>query len=69
MYVSDEVWDAIIGTRDQLAAFIISISAQLPPDATAQMYASAMITAFNSNGVTSTDTALEMLKDEAKDLM
>lgn len=69
VYVSDEIWDAIMGTRDQLAAFIISIAAQIPKDATAQVYASALITAFNSNGVTSTDKALSMLKDEAKDLM
>ena len=69
VYVSDEVWDAIMSTRDQLAAFIISIAAQIPPEATAQVYASALITAFNSNGVTATDKALEMLKDEAKDLM
>lgn len=69
VYVSDEVWDAIIGTRDQLAAFVISIAAQIPPEATAQMYANALITAFNSNGTTPTDKAMEMLKDEAKEMM
>lgn len=69
VYVSDEVWDAILRARDQMAAFIISIAAQLPPDATAPMYAKALITAFNENGLTPTDKALEMLKDEAKSLM
>ena len=69
VYVSDEVWDTIVGTRDQLGAFIISIAAQIPKDATAQVYASALITAFTSNGTTPTDKAIEMLKDEAKDLM
>ena len=69
VYVSEEVWDALIGTRDQLGAFVISIAAQIPKEATAQMYASALITAFNSNGTTPTDKALEMLKDEAKSLM
>ena len=69
VYVSDEVWDMIINARDQLAAFVISIAAQLPKGATAQTYATALLTAFNSNGTTPTDKALEELKNEAKDLM
>ena len=69
VYVSDEVWDMIINARDQLAAFVISIAAQLPKDATAQTYATALLTAFNSNGTTPTDKALEELKNEAKDLL
>lgn len=69
VYVSDEVWDAIISSRDQTGSFIISIAGQLPPEANAQMYAAALITAYNENGTTPTDKALEMLKDEAKSLM
>ena len=69
VYVSDEVWDMIINARDQLAAFVISIAAQLPKGATAQTYATALLTAFNSNGTTPTDKALEELKNEAKDLL
>ena len=69
VYVSDEVWDMIINARDQLAAFVISIAAQLPKGATAQTYATALLTAFNSNGTTPTDKAIEELKNEAKDLM
>ena len=69
VYISNEVWDAIIDARDQMASFCISIAAQLPKDATAQMYATSLLTAYTNNGTTPTDKALEMLKDEAKSLM
>jgi len=69
VYVSDEVWDMIISARDQMGSFIIAISAQLPPNANAQAYATMLMTAYASNGLTPTDKALEMLKDEAKSLM
>ncbi len=69
VYVSDEVWDLIIGARDQLAAFVISIASQIPADANAQTYVTALLTAFSTNGTTPTDKALEELKNEAKSLM
>lgn len=69
VYVSEEVWDMIMSARDQMASFIISIAAQLPPKATPQTYATALLTAYASNGITPTDKALEYLKDEAKTLM
>ena len=69
VYVSAEVWDLIVNARDQMAAFVIGISAQLPPDANAQTYATAMLTAYATNGTTPTEKAMEELKDEAKSLM
>ena len=42
---------------------------QMPKDANAQTYVTTMLTAFSTNGTTPTDKALEMLKDEAKELM
>ena len=77
VYVSEEVWDLIINARDQMAAFVIAMSAQLPknataqlpPDATAQTYATAMLTAYATNGTTPTEKAMEELKNEAKTLM
>ena len=69
VYVSDEVWDLVINARDQLAAFVIAIAGQLPKDADAQTYVTTLLTAFNTNGTTPTDKALEELKNEAKDLM
>ena len=69
VYVSEEVWDMIISARDQMAAFIISMAAQLPPEATAQTYATTLLTAYSSNGLTPSDKALSELKNEAQTLM
>ena len=69
VYVSDEVWDLIINARDQMGAFLIAITAQLPKDANAQTYVTALLTAYASNGTTPTEKALEELKNEAKSLM
>ena len=69
VYVSEEVWDMIVNARDQTASFVIAISSQIPKDATAQTYAAALMTAYNSNGLTPTDKALEYLKNEAKEIM
>ena len=69
VYVSDEVWDMIIEARDQTAAFVIAMVNQIPPGASAQVYATTLLTAYVSNGTTPTDKALEALKDEAKTLM
>ena len=69
VYVSNEVWDMIISARDQTASFVIAMAAQLPKNATAQTYATTLMTAYASNGMTPTDKALEELKEEAKTLM
>lgn len=69
VYVSDEVWDMVINARDQMGAFIISIAAQIPADANAQTYVTALLTAYSTNGTTPTDKALDELKKEAKELM
>jgi len=69
VYVSEEVWDMIINARDQMGAFVISIAGQLPKGANAQLYATTLLTAYSSNGMTPTDKALEHLKEEAKTLM
>ena len=69
VYVSDEVWDLIINARDQMGAFLIDITGQLPKDATAQTYVTALLTAYAGNGTAPTEKALEELKNEAKSLM
>ena len=69
IYVSDEVWALIMNARDQMAAFVIGIASQLPPDANAQTYATTMLQAYNSNGQTPSDRALEELRNEAKGLL
>lgn len=69
VYVSDEIWDLIINARDQMAAFVIAMAAQLPANANAQTYVTTLLTAYSSNGTTPSDKALEELKQEAKELM
>lgn len=69
VYVSEEVWTLILNARDQMAAFIIAMASQIPPQSTAQVYATTMLTAYSSNGETPSDKALAELKDEAKTLM
>ena len=69
VYVSEELWALVLNARDQMAAFVISIAAQLPADATAQTYATALITAYSSNGTTPTDKALDELKREAQEIL
>lgn len=69
VYVSEEVWALIMNARDQMAAFVIAIGNQIPKDATAQTYATTLITAYKSNGLTPTDKAMDELKREAKELL
>ena len=69
VYVSNEVWEMIINARNQMAAFVIGMSAQLPEGATAQLYAQSLLSAYHANGVTPSERALEALKDEAKEMM
>ena len=69
VYVSNEVWEMIINARNQMAAFVIGMAAQLPEGATAQLYAQTLLSAYHANGVTPSERALEALKDEAKEMM
>ena len=69
IYVSDEVWDKIIMSRNEIAAFIATMALQLPKEATTMDYAQTLMTAYNTNGETPHQIALQALKDEAKTLL
>ncbi len=69
IYVSDETWRAICGAKEQTIAFLNSIAAQMPTNSTALDYAKVLITAYNTNGETANEKALQMLKDEARKLL
>ena len=57
-------------TIPQLQQYLLqTIRAEFDHNQSQQVYATTLLTAFNSNGVTPTDKALEELKREAKDLM
>ncbi len=69
IYVSDETWRAISEAKEQTIAFLNSIAAQMPTNSTALEYAKVLITAYNTNGETANEKALQMLKDEARKLL
>lgn len=69
IYVSDEVWDKILHARDEMAAFVSTIAVSLPPDSGALDYAKALITAYDTNGMTPHSVALAALKDEARRML
>ena len=69
IYVSNQVWDAIIASRDQMVAFINTMAQQMPPESTALDYAKVLITAYSSNGQTANDQAMQLLRSEARSLL
>lgn len=68
IYVSDELWEQILFSRDQMASFILTIQSQLPEDANALYYAQALIKAYRNNGLTPQQKALETLKKEVREM-
>lgn len=69
IYVSEQVWDAIIASRDQMVAFINTMAQQMPPESTALDYAKVLITAYASNGETANQKAMQNLRTEARSLL
>ena len=69
IYVSEQVWDAIIASRDQMVAFINTMAQQMPPESTALDYAKVLITAYASNGETANQKAMQDLRTEAHSLL
>lgn len=69
IYVSDQVWEAILAARDQMVAFINTMAQQMPPESTALEYAKILITAYKSNGQTANDNAMLALRQEARSLL
>lgn len=68
IYVSDETWAMIIAAREEAIRFINTIAQQHKPDEDALTYAQNLITIYASNGDTPTQNALQILKEEARNL-
>ncbi len=69
IYVSEEVWNAILVAKDQMLTFINSMAQQMPADSTALDYAKVLITAYSSNGETANEKAMHLLRAEARTLI
>lgn len=68
IYVSDELWEKMMVVREQSMAFVNAMATQLPTEATALDYAKVLMTAYDQNGVTPHEVALETLKKEAREI-
>lgn len=68
IYVSDELWEQITFARDQMAAFVVMISKQLPEGSNSMALAQALAVAYRQNGATPQQRAMETLKKEVREL-
>lgn len=64
IYISDTVWDLIIEARDQMGQFIMAMGQQVPEGTGTIEFARALQTAYESNGITPHQHALDELKKE-----
>ena len=69
IYVSDDLWDKIIVARDEMGVFISTMAMEMPKDSTALDYAKVLITAYKQNGVTPHQNAMNLLKQEVRELL
>lgn len=69
VYVSEELWDKILLSRDETASFVSAMAGRLPSNSTSLDYAKVLITAFHQNGETPHDIALRDLRNEMKTLL
>jgi hypothetical protein len=52
-----------------MVAFINTMAQQMPPESNALDYAKVLITAYSSNGQTTNDQAMQLLRSEARSLL
>lgn len=69
VYVSDEVWEKVMLAKNEMLTFVNAVALQLPKDSTTLDYARTLLEAYDNNGETPNQIALEALKDEAKTLL
>lgn len=69
LYVSDEVWQAVIGSKENLVQLINLSASQVRPDASAVGLAQIIIQVFSGASYTATDAAKEQLKQELQRLI
>lgn len=69
IYVSDEVWEKVMLAKNEMLTFVNAVALQLPKDSSTLDYARTLLEAYDNNGDTPNQLALEALKDEAKTLL
>lgn len=69
VYVSQELWDKIGSSINQLGQFITVTRQQLPSDASVNDYAQVLLKAYRTNGIPPSEQTLLYLKDEVSRLL
>lgn len=69
IYVSDEVWTAIVFAKEETVRFVNTCSAQFKPEDGAMPLAQLMLTSYTLNGETPVQRALTLLKEEARRML
>ncbi|MFN8276215.1 MAG: hypothetical protein U0T84_01910 [Chitinophagales bacterium] len=70
LYISSNAWNLAVSARDETVKTISLIAAKVPVDATANQLARTILEAFSNAGqLMPSQTALEFLKEEARELM
>lgn len=68
IYVSDSTWEAIEEARENLVQLINAAAARCTPDAPAAQLANIIIEAYNTPEETAISAALNLIKEEVKQL-
>jgi len=69
IYVSNEVWGAIVLAKEEMLRFVNTCRLQMPPESTTLQMAQLMLTAYHSNGETPHEVALNKLKNECRTML
>lgn len=69
IYVSDEVWTAIVLAKEEMLRFVNACAGQFKGDEGCLEMAKLMITSYHLNGETPTEKALDLLKEEARKML
>lgn len=70
IYISSDAWNIIVSAKDELTKAIGMIAAQVPADATGQQTGRVILESISKSGqMLPTQTALEFLKNEAREIL
>ncbi len=69
IYVNDDTWMAIISARETMLGFVNTCTSHVGNDAPAMTLAQVMLTAYNSNGETNNQKAMNLLKQEVREII
>lgn len=70
IYISSDAWNLIVSSKDELIKAVGMIAAQVPSDATGQQVGRVILEAISKSGqMLPTQTALEFLKNEAREMI